>query len=710
MTGGRRPIDSRVDVGRRPAYAVVHPMMPTSGATSGPAPAPDPSEPGYERRRSIAAVLLLLAVLVPVYWPALGAPFLFEDVPEVLRNPSVVQLHPRYWVPGSAEAGGPLVRFSFAANHALGGFDVRGYRVANLLLHAACGALLLGIVRRTFASARALPAAVRRGAFPLALVTALVWLLHPVQTRAVTYISGRAELMWALFVLLTLYASIRSGGPAALRWSAMAVLGVVLGGAVSPAAAIAPLLVLMYDRAFHFGSVVAVWRSRRNLYLALGAASVLVAGAAAAQTVQGGTTAAGALPQLATQACALLRYLALAVWPQRLVFDYGPAGSPEVGGSWGCGVAVSGLALAGALAFRRRPELAFTGGWFLLVVLATSAAAPLASHPVAEHRVYLPLATMAAAVVAGGYACGGRIAAVALVAFVVGCAGVAAKRNQDFQTPLRIWADTVAKAPANARAHQHFAGALAEVGRAPEAIAHYEIALRLRPDRVAARQGLGEVLLQVGQDEAAAAQFQAVLGTGAVSAGAHADLAAVLARLGRWPEALQHFDAAVGLGLPPAQHQRRLGRALAEAGHFAEALTRLHEAQRLDPRDVETELILGMVLSALDRGAEALRHFTTAMTLQPNHPGARRALADALVESGRPAEAISHYEAALVLQPGEPAGVHTSLANALVLLGRIPAAIEHYERALRLDPQQVEARTNLARVRAAAQRRGLLKN
>ncbi len=95
--------------------------------------------------------------------------------------------------------------------------------------------------------------------------------------------------------------------------------------------------------------------------------------------------------------------------------------------------------------------------------------------------------------------------------------------------------------------------------------------------------------------------------------------------------------------------------------------------------------------------------------LRPDDAGARSALGDALIDAHRPAEALFHYEAALRLQPGHAAVLHTSIGNALARLGRVHDAICHYEEALRLNPADQEARSNLAAVRAAAERRGLLK-
>ena len=57
-----------------------------------------------------------------------------------------------------------------------------------------------------------------------ALAVALLWVLHPLNTEAVDYLTQRTESMMALFYLLTLYASIRAWSSALAKWEVAAVV------------------------------------------------------------------------------------------------------------------------------------------------------------------------------------------------------------------------------------------------------------------------------------------------------------------------------------------------------------------------------------------------------------------------------------------------------------------------------------------------------
>ena len=75
---------------------------------------------------------------------------------------------------------------------------------------------------------------------------------------------------------------------------------------------------------------------------------------------------------------------------------------------------------------------------------------------------------------------------------------VTGRRNTVYQSEKKLWSDTVAKIPANARAHYNLAGLLAAAGKGTDAIRHYEAALRLRPQFPSAHSNLANLLFQAG--------------------------------------------------------------------------------------------------------------------------------------------------------------------------------------------------------------------
>src|SRR5262245_46120283 len=161
-----------------------------------------------------AAVLVLAAALT--YANSLSGAFILDDQSTIVDNPRIRE----WWRPArvlvperdTAIAGRPIVNLSFAVNYAIGGLDVRGYHAMNIALHVACGLLAFGILRRTFALPR-IRAYVGDAGVDLAFAASLIWIVHPLNTEVVDYLTERTESLMALFNLFTLYASIRAVSP-----------------------------------------------------------------------------------------------------------------------------------------------------------------------------------------------------------------------------------------------------------------------------------------------------------------------------------------------------------------------------------------------------------------------------------------------------------------------------------------------------------------
>jgi hypothetical protein len=262
-------------------------------------------------------------------------------------------------------AGRPLVNASFAINYAIGGLNTRGYHAVNLAIHLAAALLVFGIVRRTVA--RTDLARLPDTAAHVAFATALIWVVHPLTTEAVDYVTQRTELMMALFYLLTLYAAIRSAASPASPWSAIAIAACAAGMACKESMVTAPVVVVLYDRVFLFDSLRRAVRKRWPLYAGL-AAGWIVLGVllASGPRVHSAGFASGvsAWTYLLNQAAMILRYVKLAVWPQSLVIYYGWPLPLTISDALPALLAVAALLGAAVAAMARAPKAGFAAAFF----------------------------------------------------------------------------------------------------------------------------------------------------------------------------------------------------------------------------------------------------------------------------------------------------------------------------------------------------------
>jgi len=300
-----------------------------SGAANTQVDADSSSASGGWRVLAVAAVLTLAAL--GAYWNSFNVPFLLDDSLSIGDNPSIRHLGRIGDVlspPTTAlTAARPLLNLTFALNYAVGGLSVQGYHVVNLIIHICAGLALLGIVRRTLL----LPGLRQRygeAALSLAACVALLWTLHPLQTEAVTYISQRAESLMGLFYLLTLYGFIRSVTTESRNgWLILSVAACFCGMATKQVMVTAPVLVLLYDRAFVSGSFRSALAGRRWYYVSLAATWLLLGflmHRSSLTTVRVGfQVGVSWLTYALTELRVVTDYLKLAFWPHPLVFDYG---------------------------------------------------------------------------------------------------------------------------------------------------------------------------------------------------------------------------------------------------------------------------------------------------------------------------------------------------------------------------------------------------
>jgi protein O-mannosyl-transferase len=734
------------------------------------APSFPPGANAAGRRAPVVwAGLALVMGALAAYHNSFSGPLVFDDISAIAENPSIRQLTALDRVltpPRDTGAGGrPLANLTYAINYAMGGESPRGYHVTNFLLHAAAGLVLFGIVRRTLTRAASDPGAAvpsrrasrsttpnlsgaglagdagprrtfeerltggrrpygRRhrsdpgdtaGLSPLgfAFAVALLWVLHPLTTASVTYISQRTELLMALCYLLTMYGFVRAvelrpaaagvqrpaaalpttggqtaasdgeaagpGSPAAVhgrrhgarrQWLTLSVVACGLGMASKEAMVTAPVAVLVFDRIFHAGSFRAALRLRGGYYLALGTTWLLLA---LLMTTGLGERGVGYSlgvtwwQYATTELTAVLLYLVRALWPHPLIFDYGALYQDNVAVVLGCALGIAGLLVATGWLLRWRPAPGFAAAWVFLVLAPTSTVVPVAEQPMAENRMYLPLAGLTVLALAGVQRLGRRRVVALVAAAATGFGVLAVQRNADYADDVRLWSDTMAKRPLNPRAHYNGGLALLRRGEAAPALARFQEAVRLKPDHAEAHASAGTALLQLGRAADALPWYERALQLNPVYPRAHYNYGLALFRAGDLPRAIASFE-----------------RALQQAPELADAHTSL-----------------GNALFQLDRTAEALRHYEQALRIDAGLVDAHYNAGNACLELGRVDEAIGHFAAAVRFAPDD-AELRNNFGGALLTAGRRAEAMAQFEHALRLRPGYADARSNLELARAAA--------
>lgn len=152
-------------------------------------------------------VLCIAAGLL--YWNGLSGPFLFDDHANIVNNPavqidalSVDTLRSSLEGPEAGPLGRPISVLSFALNHAMFGLDPFFFKVINLAIHLANGALLLGLLTLLVRHSRFSASAIHLR--PAIVVVVAIWVLHPINVLPILMSVQRMTLLAAFFTLIAL--------------------------------------------------------------------------------------------------------------------------------------------------------------------------------------------------------------------------------------------------------------------------------------------------------------------------------------------------------------------------------------------------------------------------------------------------------------------------------------------------------------------------
>lgn len=501
--------------------------------------------------------IFLIALLgLLAYSNTFKVPFVFDDRPNIVENPIMRDLG--YFIDPSRASNFtghgeyPMLKkryvghLSFALNYRAHGLDVRGYHAVNLLIHVLNGMLLFWLVQLTFKTPFMEGSSLESRSRHIALFAAVVFISHPVQTQAVTYIVQRLASLATMFYLLSLVLYVKFR----LRTShisshlmerkvffgsvllyILSLLSSVLAMKTKETAFTLPLLIVLCEFMFFRGKT-----ARRVLYLTPLLLTMLIIPLTYMSLigmdrppleVMGEATRLEQMPRLDylfTEFRVIVTYLSLLVLPvgQNLDYDY-----PIYHSLFAPPVLLSFLFLLSLfclgvyLFYRSRNTdrslrvLSFGIFWFFITLSVTSSVIPLINALV-EHRIYLPSVGVAMAFSAGAFLLYEKLkskkAQATITALLITLPlvfGVATfQRNNVWKTEIGLWEDVVEKSPHKAKPHYNLGKSYQQWGMVWKAMKEYEIAVQLKPDYVKAHNNLGIVYLKVGRMEESIKEYR----------------------------------------------------------------------------------------------------------------------------------------------------------------------------------------------------------
>jgi len=574
----------------------------------------------------IQLCILILAVWAS-YYHSLDVPFYLDDFSSIQENPIIYQWQgtlQELWNFAPLRIVGYL---TFALDYQIHHFDVTGYHIVNIVIHLLTGIAVWGLLRglmRTPALAEILP---QNAKIWLPLLAVLIFVLHPLQVQAVTYIVQRLASLAALFYIASMasfvQARLASTVTPRLLWSIACILLALLGFFTKQNTATLPLALLLIEFIFFPKPLAYVIRVVSATFFTIIAAWLIIVygfqqhpfSLESMQALTKETTAISRESYLYTQFNVLWTYIRLFFIPIGLHIDYDyPIATSLLYDNthyhliarilhsdvfWSMTAHLITLTV-GLLTVRRFPLLAFGILFYYLAHLVESSVIPI-RDVVFEHRTYLPnlgLITLCAWFIIIYLGKLHQIVALAVSLILVVTLGTATwLRNEQWRDPIALWQYNVQQSPNKSRAWVILGKHLIQEGKPKEGIE----ALRRSVTRITNRDGSITTTYSI----------ETIL-----------NMVVAYKMMGEYTVALTWIDQALRGELNHFNRAKFLvnqGNIFYEQKRLAEAEQAYRQAIELYPAGVSARANLASILGTLGRNADAEALYLEILKIDPNN-------------------------------------------------------------------------------------------
>lgn len=634
----------------------------------------------------IFSVLLIIVMGLVVYANSLKGAFVYDDQIWIGENNSIAgweNLQKIFTSNIGAGAGRkynfyrPLLSLTLMADYSLGGADVRVYHLTNVLFHISVALCIYWLVNILFSQNL------------LSLLSALFFVVHPIHTEAVSYISGRGDPMCVFFLLLTFIFYIKQPRPRVV--SAFLISACYLLAIFSKEnAVILPFLILMYhcffggfkfNRFLEIGVITLIYAILRSTVLYFPAASTEVH-----------STLLERIPGFFV---AITNYTRLLIFPFNLHMEYGDflfsLNNPKA--LFGILILFSAIVYA-FKSVKKDRLVSFSIAWFLVALFPESNIYRINAY-MYEHWLYLP--SIGFFLILANYlswAYNNRKLKIFAVMTIVGLlffySYLTTKQNAYWRDPVSFYQRTLQYSPFSARLYNNLALLYSSSGDKEEAIKLFKKAISINPKYSEAYNNLAVVYTDIGKYAVAIELYKKAIAVNPDAieidlAGAYSNLGNAYGKAGQYDEAVAIFKKAIEMNPNLASTYNNLAIVYQQMGDYEEAGKLLEIAVKIDPKNFVIRFNLGNTYAALNRIEEAVKVYKQVIRLDPNNAAAYNNIGFLLKNTGKNDEAIPFFNAALQLNP-KLTEAYENVSIAYLNMGKNKEAASECRRAIQADP------------------------
>jgi len=471
--------------------------------------------PAEKRWHFWAAVATLVIVPFILYWPSMHAPFIFDDLGYITENTAVKHNLTKYLLDRvvkddvySVVASRPIVFVTLRMNYLLGGLNVGGYHLTNIILHVMCTLVVFILSLRILAILNL------NRRLAISTMIGFLFAIHPINSEVAAYISHRSESIATFFYLTVLLCFTFESNVLLITGALLFTLGLLSKETV----ATIPVMLLLLDYFIlsnRDASAIVKHRFRHGLFWA-----ILLGFLLARYFIQGQL---GDMAQVTNQVWTpilyfgsqievVLKYIGLLLLPLGLCLDHWIS---PVSSLYDMRVILSFSVLCMLLLgiyviFRRDSTLNSIGFfsilWFIITISPTSSFLPI-NDAMAERRMYLPqygfwllMICIFGAVFAKLNDKSSKVmlmlCAVSYCSFL---SFLTWKRSIKYQDPMILWSEAAEKYPNNYRALENVGFMHYLKGNYTEAIKSFHASINAGPRYSGPRYNLGNIYFDLGE-------------------------------------------------------------------------------------------------------------------------------------------------------------------------------------------------------------------
>jgi len=694
----------------------------------------NPSSRWYYLLRWLVLVLLGSAI----YAQTFGFNFVFDDN-YFLFNTSYIRSFEHI---NQIWANYPKTRllgvYSFAFNYHLNQLNPQGYHIFNFVIHLIAAGLVWALASVLFKIAG-------KPSQELPFVIAVLFLVHPCQTQAVSYIAQRFESMATVFYLGSIY-SYLCGRMASSRGHQFFLFACCVGFAILgiftkevavtiPITILAAEFILFNKNPFNFRKF-----SSWKIYLLMAVLGTMflflfikllhinyfktfivrtyLDFSQSSESHDGDIITGG--KYILTQMRVFLTFLRLLILPinQNLDYDY-----PLSTGLFDPPLTLVGLcsiSFMTFLVFRLRkqwPLIAFGLAWILITFSINTVPR---NNVIFEHKLYLiSFGFFLAAVCALATVIKDRKVLFGILIVLIAVLSLTSfKRNQVWKNDLTLWEDVVRKSPHKARAHYNRGFAYFNRGNFIKAMSDFNEALAIRPDYEEALVNRGIINYEQGDLAGALSDYNKVIQLDHSVAEAYYNRGDVYMKQNDLTGALSDYNKAIELNPNYAEAYTNRGSIYIKQGNFAQALSNYNKAIQIYPPGVlPTELHIwldglrtasvgrafkgyynsyadayynrGCVYDKLGNLIGALSDYNMAIEINSDYADAYNNRGYIYLRQGKYTQAISDFTKAIAINP-DIAGYYYNRGLAFRQQGYYVQAISDFTKTIAIDPDYAQ--------------------